>query len=297
MIAGWEIGLRDGWAVWSTYRLSDFLMFSPQTYLRLFELAHAEGWPWAQMAAALLGLTLLGCTLPRSQPAGRPWLLVLGCLVLGAAWIVAGVGFVGRHFASIHWAGPGLAMTFVLQGALLLALAMAWGLASISAPAHPPAHTPAHTPAPASELAPEPEPVSAPTPSGHARATSSEDAPGKLGRARIVSMALVVGGVAAYPLLAPLLQRPWQQAEVFALMPDPTVLATLGLLPMLRSAAVRRPAGARWRNLPALLGGLAWPIPLAVAMLQGATLWTMGWSALAMLLPGAALLACWAARR
>lgn len=271
LIAGWEAGWRDGWAVWSSYRPSDFLMFAPQTYLRLFELAHAEGWPWAHAGAALLGLVLLGCTLPRSRRSARPWRLALACAVLGAAWIVAGAGFIGRHFASIHWAGPGVALAFMLQGALLLALATSRAVAARAGQAPAPAD---RSPAPRPDPGPE-----APR------------------RARVVGTTLLVAGVAAYPWLAPLLQRPWPQAELFALMPDPTVLATLGLLPQLQPAAVPRPAGANRWSLPAALGGLAWPIPLAVALLQAVTLWTLGWPALAMLLPAAALLACWAARR
>jgi hypothetical protein len=35
---------------------------------------------------------------------------------------------------------------------------------------------------------------------------------------------------AAYPLLAPLTGHPWAEAEVFGFMPEPTALATLGVL-------------------------------------------------------------------
>ena len=43
---------------WWTYSLSDFLLFSPRTYYRLFELYNAAIWP-AQMLALALGLAIL----------------------------------------------------------------------------------------------------------------------------------------------------------------------------------------------------------------------------------------------
>jgi hypothetical protein len=45
-----------------------------------------------------------------------------------------------------------------------------------------------------------------------------------------VAILLIVLGVIVYPLLAPMLGRPWVQAEVFAVSPDPTVITTLGFL-------------------------------------------------------------------
>jgi hypothetical protein len=43
-------------------------------------------------------------------------------------------------------------------------------------------------------------------------------------------LALAACGVFAYPLAGVLAGRPWVQAEVFGLMPEPTALATVGLL-------------------------------------------------------------------
>ncbi len=37
---------------WSTYRLEDFLLFSPRTYYRLFELHNAAVWPGQVLALA-----------------------------------------------------------------------------------------------------------------------------------------------------------------------------------------------------------------------------------------------------
>jgi hypothetical protein len=63
----------------------------------------------------------------------------------------------------------------------------------------------------------------------------------------------------AFPLMGPLLGRSWKQAEVFGMAPDPTALATLGMLLL---------AGVR------PLGWL-FPIPVAWCLVSGATLWAM----------------------
>ena len=62
-----------------------------------------------------------------------------------------------------------------------------------------------------------------------------------------------------HPLIGPLLGRSWTQAELFGMAPDPTALATLGLL---------LGAGARpvW---------LLFLIPIAWCLISGATLWAM----------------------
>ncbi|MDQ2081733.1 DUF6064 family protein [Xanthobacteraceae bacterium Astr-EGSB] len=104
--------------------------------------------------------------------------------------------------------------------------------------------------------------------------------PSAAGRA---GAAMALAAIVLYPALAPLLGRPWAQAEVFGVMPDPTVVATLGLL-----AAARRPP---W---------VLFVIPLAWCAYGGATLWTMG-SPEALVTPMAAVvalaLAAWNTRR
>jgi hypothetical protein len=66
--------------------------------------------------------------------------------------------------------------------------------------------------------------------------------------------------IAGQPLLAPLQGRGWASSEVFGIAPDPTAIATLGLLLL-----------ARGRLLPLLL-----PIPVLWCLLSGITLRTMG---------------------
>ena len=72
-------------------------------------------------------------------------------------------------------------------------------------------------------------------------------------------MALLGVALAVHPLLAPLLGRSWPQGELFGMAPDPTALATLGVL----LAINLRHAG--W----------LFPIPVAWCLVSGATLWAM----------------------
>jgi len=72
-------------------------------------------------------------------------------------------------------------------------------------------------------------------------------------------LVLLLFALLIFPLIGPLLGRSWTQAEVFGMAPDPTALATLGVLLL----AGGRPA---W--------GL-WPIPVAWCLVSGTTLWAM----------------------
>lgn len=105
------------------------------------------------------------------------------------------------------------------------------------------------------------------------------------GRRRHFGLALLLLALAAHPALGALAGRPWQQAEVFGLAPDPTMLGTLGLLLVLPH---RAPAAQGRRR--AVMAWLPWPIPLLWCALTGAVLATMH-AADALLLPVAALLA------
>lgn len=80
-------------------------------------------------------------------------------------------------------------------------------------------------------------------------------------KAAVLGWALFIYALALHPLVAILAGRPFQAAEVFAVAPDPTAIATLGAI-----AATRGGRGRLW-----LL-----PVPLAWCGLSFATLWTMG---------------------
>jgi len=77
---------------------------------------------------------------------------------------------------------------------------------------------------------------------------------------RLASSALVLVALVGYPLLAPLSGRAWQSAEVLALAPDPTGIATLGVLAIGGIAH-------RW---------LLMIVPLIWCAITGLTLYAMG---------------------
>jgi hypothetical protein len=82
-----------------------------------------------------------------------------------------------------------------------------------------------------------------------------------------------------HPLLAPLAGLGWHQAEVVALAPDPTAIATLALL-----LAMPRLPARLWRGVAAL----AWLLVLTWCSFSGFMLATMGsWNALVLLLAAA----------
>lgn len=111
---------------WWTYRLADFLMFSPATYQRLFELHNAAWWPAQTVAVALGSLAAwLGwhhVAAHDARRAGRADRIV--GIVLALAWGLVAWAFLGSRLASIHWAAPGLAAAFALQAGLLAAMVL-----------------------------------------------------------------------------------------------------------------------------------------------------------------------------
>ena len=163
---------------WWTYRLSDFLMFSPTTYGRLVERYNRELWP-LQLGMIALGALLLWLVAMRRPSARRVVPAVLAVLWLWVAW-----AFHSQRYATINWAAQYFAAAFVLQAVLLATVAVLVDERSVR------------------------------------RLDSAQWTPALL---------LVLAGL-LYPLLAPASGRPWPRAEVFGLMPEPTALATLGLL-------------------------------------------------------------------
>src|SRR5262249_37381564 len=211
---------------WWTYSLSDFLMFSPRTYYRQFELLNAEVWP-AQAVALALGLAVRALWSHelhawRVAHAGR-----IAAIILAAAWLFVAWAYLLGHYDDINWTGKYFAAGFALQALLLILTAVRNRLA-----------------------------LRGPT-----------DGFGQAG------MALFALALIGYPLIGVMFGRPWMQAEVFGIAPDPTVRAPLGVV-----AAAIRP---HWELLV---------LPLIWCAYSGATLWTME-SPDAALLPVAALLA------
>lgn len=165
---------------WWTYSLTDFLLFSPATYARLFALYNHAVWP-AQLVALAAGAFLLAMGWRRHPALPRA---ALAALALGWAW--TGWAFHLQRYATINWAAVWFAAGFLVQAALLGVAAVKFGDAA---------------------------------PTTGARFTAG-----------VAMWALAL----LYPLLAPMTGRPFDQAEVIGFAPDPTALATLGLLLMTR---------------------------------------------------------------
>jgi len=206
---------------WTTYTLASFLLFSPRTYYRLFELYNLAIWP-AQIVALMLGLAVLGLWLRRDAWHGRA-----AAAILATCWLwVAGAYLLGRY-DTINWAAKYFAAGFVIEALLLVWAGIVRNRLVLAPPA------------------------------------------GIVGWGGFVIFVFALG---IQPLAAPFAGRPWSQLEFFGIAPDPTTVATLGVL-----AAARAPA---WLFV----------LPAMWCVLSGATLWTMG-SPDALVTPAAALLA------
>jgi hypothetical protein len=204
---------------WWTYSLQDFLLFSPRTYYRLFELHNRAVWP-AQVPAMALGLAALALSLRGGVRQGRAT-----AAILAASWLWVAWAYLLERYDTINWLAKYLAAAFTAE-ALLLAWAALRG-----------------------------------------RLTVRPDA----GRVRRAGLGVLAFALVLQPLTGPLAGRLWAQVELFGVTPDPTVVATLGVL----LTADR----TRWELLV---------LPLAWCAVSGATAWAMG-SPDAPLMPAAAL--------
>lgn len=187
---------------WWSYRLSDFMMFSPRAYWRLVEIYNLASWP-AQLGGVAVGLLLLWLVLVPRPGAGRVVAAALALVWLWVAW-----AFHWQRYSSINWAASYFAGVFTLQAMLLLIL----GVLHRGGQVAPSAAVP------------------------------------NLG------WTLAVCGVVLYPLAGLATGRPWTQAEVFGVMPEPTALASLGFM-----LAGGQPYARSLSVLPALsfLAGMA----------------------------------------
>jgi len=189
---------------WWSYTLTDFLLFSPRTYYRLFELYNADVWPLQPVTLAL-GLAILASILR-----GPAWRGRAVAALLSACWLFVAWAYFLERYDSINWAARYFAMGFALQAALLAWTALRDHLRF------------------------------------HVRG------------AALVGLAVAIYALAIHPLIAPLAGRTWMQAEVFGLAPDPTAIATLGIL-----LTATRP---HWHLLV---------LPLLWCAISALTLWAM----------------------
>jgi hypothetical protein len=106
---------------WWTYSLSDFLLFAPHTYYRLFELYNAAIWP-AQILALALGLAIF--VLLRGGGAWRDRVItaILAAACLWVAW-----AYLLERYDTINWAARYFAMGFAVEAALLTVVGLVLG--------------------------------------------------------------------------------------------------------------------------------------------------------------------------
>jgi hypothetical protein len=182
---------------WWSYRPGDFLLFSPGTYWRLFQLANEALWP-LQIPVLLIGATILAMLF---RP--RAWADRAIPAVLAAAWLSVSFGFLWTRYAAINWAAIYFVPVFAGEALLVLWVGTVRGRLAFAA---------------------------------------------ERGVAGVIGIALYVYALALHPLIALVAGRPLQAAELVGIAPDPTAIATLGLL----SLVPRRAGTALLQILPIL---------------------------------------------
>jgi hypothetical protein len=98
---------------WWTYRLSDFLLFSPRTYYRLIERYNAAVWP-AHVLMLAVGAGILWLLLRPTPGRSRAIAALLAALWTWVAW-----AFVWRRYATINWAATYFGCLFAIEAVLL----------------------------------------------------------------------------------------------------------------------------------------------------------------------------------
>jgi hypothetical protein len=100
---------------WWTYSLSDFLLFSAETYYRLFELYNQEIWPLQLLPLAAVAVALMVKTGPARQ--GR-WT----AFVLAASWLWVAWAYHLKRYATINWVAHGFAAAFAIEAIIIFLL-------------------------------------------------------------------------------------------------------------------------------------------------------------------------------
>jgi hypothetical protein len=214
---------------WWTYSLRDFLLFSPRTYYRLFELYNAAIWP-AQVAALVLGLAVLAL-LCRPGAAHERGIAA----ILAGCWLWVAIAFHAHRYATINTAAVSFAWGFGLEAALLIWTGVVRGRLSFGRTADP---------------------------------------------ANRAGLWIFLFALGIEPMLGPVFHRGWRQAEIFGVAPDPTAIATLGVL-LLANGRGRRAlfvVPAVWcaisgATLLAMKVPDSWIPPLAAAIAVALAIW------------------------
>jgi hypothetical protein len=114
------------------YSLSDFLMFAPRVYYRLFELYNRAFWP-TQLLALLLGLAIIALLFRAAGTRRRIIPAILGVLWIWVAW-----AFLWERYATINWPIAYVVPAFILEALLLIGIGVA-GRLLVFAPSGKPA--------------------------------------------------------------------------------------------------------------------------------------------------------------
>ena len=99
---------------WWTYSLSDFLLFSPRTYYRLFELYNLAVWPW-HILAIVLGLAVLVLWLR-----GGAWQGRVIAVILAICWLFVAWAYLLARYDTINWAASYFAAGYLVEALLLV---------------------------------------------------------------------------------------------------------------------------------------------------------------------------------
>ena len=102
---------------WWTYRLSDFLLFSPRTYYRMLERLNEALWP-AHLLTLSLACALLVFLLRARAPATEERRMIWTTLAL--LWVLTGWAFLWRRYSAINWTVIYILPLFGLQTLLLM---------------------------------------------------------------------------------------------------------------------------------------------------------------------------------
>ena len=103
---------------WETYRLEDFIPFTPEIYFRLLERANETFWP-LHLATVALSLAALALAFRGRRRAAL--------IALVPVWLSSGVAFHFNLYAEINVAAPWFGWAFVVQAGLLILIAASPG--------------------------------------------------------------------------------------------------------------------------------------------------------------------------